>query len=54
MVREKHKMVFKVVSDKSYNNPATGVMADQIIMFTGYKTKSNYPEALRRVVFYDK
>ena len=33
MVREKHKMVFKVVSDKSYNNPATGVMADQMIMF---------------------
>ena len=23
-------------------------------MFTGYKTKSNYSEALRRVVFYDK
>ena len=47
-------MVFKVVNDKSYNNPATGVMADQTIMFTGNKTKRNYPDALRRVVFYDK
>ena len=54
VVREKHKMVFKVVNDKSYNNPATGVMADQTIMFTGNKTKRNYPDALRRVVFYDK
>ena len=54
VVREKHKMVFKVVEDKSYNNPVTGVMADQIIKFTGNKTKNNYPEELRRVVFYDK
>ena len=54
VVREKHKMVFKVVKDKSYNNPGTGVMADQIIRFTGNKTKKNYPEELRRVVFYDK
>ena len=54
VVREKHRMVFKVVEDKSYNNPVTGVMADQIIKFTGNKTKNNYPEELRRVVFYDK
>ena len=54
VVREKHKMVFKVVEDKSYNNPETGVMADQNIIFTGSKTKKKYPEVLRRVVFYDK
>ncbi len=54
VVREKHKMVFKVVEDKNYNNPETGVMADQIIKFAGNKTKKNYPEVLRRVVFYDK
>jgi hypothetical protein len=47
-------MVFKVVEDKSYNNPETGVMADQNIIFTGSKTKKKYPEVLRRVVFYDK
>ena len=54
VVREKHKMVFKVVNDREYNNPETGIMADQIIVFTGDKTKKNYPEELRRVVYYDK
>ncbi len=54
VVREKHKMVFKVVQDKQYDNPETGVMADQIIRFKGHKTKKNYPKELRRVVFYDK
>ena len=54
VVREKHKMVFDVVEDKDYNNPATGVMADQIIRFRGNKTRKNYPETLRRVIFYDR
>lgn len=54
VVREKHKMVFDVVEDKDYNNPATGVMADQLIRFWGNKTKKNYPETLRRVIFYDR
>ena len=54
VVREKHKMVFDVVEDKGYNNPATGVMADQIIRFRGNKTRKNYPETLRRVIFYDR
>ena len=54
VVREKQKMVFKVVNDREYNNPETGIMADQIIVFTGDKTKKNYPEELRRVVYYDK
>lgn len=54
VVREKRKMVFKVVNDRNHNDPATGIMADQDIMFTGYRTKKNFPEALRRVVHYDK
>jgi len=54
VVREKQKMVFKVVNDREYNTPETGIMADQIIAFTGDKTKKNYPEELRRVVYYDK
>ena len=54
VVREKHKMVFDVVEDKNYNNPATGVMADQIIRFRGHKTRKNYPETLRRVIYYDR
>lgn len=53
VVREKHKMVYEVVEDKDYNNPQTGIMADQTIRFKGYKTKKQYPNNLRRVVFYD-
>lgn len=51
VVREKHKMLFEVVLDKNYNNPETGVMADQIIKFKGHKTKKQYPKELRRIVF---
>lgn len=54
VVREKHRMVYNVVEDKHYNNPMTGVMADQIIIFKGQKTKKQYPETLRRIIFYDK
>lgn len=54
VVREKHKMVYEVVEDKDYNNPATGVMADQTIRFKGHKTKKQYPHNIRRVIFYDK
>lgn len=53
VVREKHKMSFEVIEDKEYNNPSSGIMADQIIRFKGYKTKKQYPNKLRRVVFYD-
>ena len=54
VVREKHKMTYKVVKDNNYNNTDTGVMADQIIEFTGSKTKKQYPNNLRRITFYDK
>ena len=54
VVREKHKMIYKVVEDKNYNNTDTGVMADQIIEFIGCKTKKQYPNSLRRITFYDK
>ena len=54
VVREKHKMAYEVVEDRNYNNPQTGVMADQIIRFTGNKTTKQYPKNLRRIVFYDK
>jgi hypothetical protein len=53
VVREKHKMKFRIIEDKQYNNPLTGIMADQIVKFTGPKTKKNYPETIRRVVYYD-
>ncbi len=53
VVREKHKMKFKIIEDKQYNNPTTGIMADQVVKFTGPKTKKKYPEPIRRVVYYD-
>lgn len=53
VVREKHKMVYEVVENKGYNNPQTGIMADMTISFKGHKTKKQYPNNLRRVVFYD-
>ena len=53
VVREKHRMKFEITEDKQYNNPATGIMADQIVRFTGAKTKKKYPETIRRVVYYD-
>lgn len=53
VVREKSKILYKVLEDKHCSNPDTGVMADQIIVFTGSKTKKQYPRELRRVVFYD-
>ena len=53
VVREKSKMLYRVVEDNYYCNPDTGVMADQIIVFTGCKTRKQYPRRLRRIVFYD-
>lgn len=53
VVREKSKVLYRVLEDKHCSNPDTGVMADQIIVFTGSKTKKQYPRELRRIVFYD-
>ncbi len=53
VVREKRRMAYEVVLDKEYNNTKTGVMADQNIKFTGYKTRKQYQNEMRRVVFYD-
>lgn len=54
VVREKRKMKYVVETDCEYNNPETGIMADQHILFIGNDTKKQYPETIRRVVFYDK
>ena len=35
VVREKRNMRFKVMEDKYYNNPESGILADQLIEFTG-------------------
>ena len=54
VVREKVNMRYEIVEDLNYSNPATGVVSDQRIRFTVYKTAKQYPEVLRRVVFYDE
>lgn len=54
VVREKRKSKYAIEYDSNYNNPETGIMADQHISFKGIKTQKQYPEAIRRVVFYDK
>ena len=46
VVREKHKMSFEIIEDKEYNNPLSGIMADQIIRFKGHKIKKQYPNQL--------
>ena len=50
VVREKQKMRFKIIEDKQYNNPVTGIMADQIVKFTGPKTKKKYPELYKKLI----
>lgn len=54
IVREKRKMKYSIESDRDYNKPETGVMADQIILFEGVNPKKQYPIPIRRVVYYDK
>ena len=54
VVREKRRMSYTVIEDKQYNNPITGVMADQTIQFSGYKTRKQYSSPMRRITFYDK
>lgn len=53
VVREKHKMVYEIVEDKTCENPSMGVMADQSIRFSGHKTRKQYPKPIRRIVYYD-
>ena len=53
VVREKSKLLYRVLEDRLCCDPETGVMADQVIVFTGCNTKKQYPRELRRIVFYD-
>ncbi len=38
VVREKVNQTYVIVEDHQYINPETGIMRDQLIRFTGYKT----------------
>jgi hypothetical protein len=45
----KYRRVYSQEVDKS-----SGILCDQIIVFTGFYSAKNYPEKLRRIRFYDK
>jgi len=52
VTRAKSNFVFK----RLYSQPvdkATGLRSDQIIMVTGFYTRKDYPEKLRRIHYYD-
>lgn len=52
VIRAKHNMRFR----RLYSNPVdktTGIQADQSIVLVGYKSRTAYPETLRRVRYYD-
>ena len=53
VVREKSRVLYRVLEERNCCDPETGVMADQVIAFTGCKTRKQYPRELRRIVFYD-
>jgi Domain of unknown function (DUF4372)/Transposase DDE domain len=53
VIRAKRNMAFKRVYSRHVDK-TTGLCSDQTIRLTGIKTADEYPQFLRRVVFYDK
>ena len=47
-------MFYEFVDDLNYSNTETGVVSDQRIRFSVYKTAKQYPEVLLRMVFYNE
>ena len=47
-------MKYIIEADKDYNNPQTRVISDQFIRFSETKTKKQYPDTIRRIVYYNK
>lgn len=54
VVREKVNQTYVIVEDHQYMNIESGIMRDQRIRFTGYKTQKQYPDVLRRVEYHDR
>ncbi len=53
VIRAKRNMAFKRVYSRHVDK-TTGLRSDQTIRLTGIKTADEYPQFLRRVVFYDE
>jgi hypothetical protein len=52
VIRAKDNLAFRRVASNSVDK-STGLRADQTIVFTTWQARHDYPETLRRVVFYD-
>jgi len=52
VIREKGRLLYEVVKEQNTNYNADGILADQVIKFTGRASSMKYPVVLRRVVFY--
>ena len=52
VIRAKSNLQFRRVSSRPVDKEA-GLRCDQTIMLTGLKTRQRYPDALRRIKFYD-
>jgi len=50
--RAKDNLKYKTVSSSPVDN-ATGVISDQLVRLTGYKSSRSYPEVFRLVVYED-
>jgi hypothetical protein len=52
IIRAKSNLQFRRVSSRPVDKEA-GLRCDQTIVLTGHKTRQRYPDALRRIKFYD-
>jgi hypothetical protein len=52
VVRAKSNLKFRRISSQKVDK-STGVLCDQVIVLTGVKTSTLYPEKLRRIKFFD-
>jgi len=53
VTRMKSNARFLILSHRGTNHSA-GVMADQVITFTNYRSQKDYPHPLRRIQYYDQ
>lgn len=53
VVREKHPITFKVVSEAELTNIDNRILTDQRVIFSGHGSKKKYTKEIRRTTYYD-
>ncbi len=53
VVREKHPITFKVVSEAELTNIDNRILTDQRVIFNGHESKKKYTKEIRRTTYYD-